>query len=146
MDETAAAGHGSAPEIGREFTTGDLIGPGGARWTHARYTIAITYGDSSGMEEVAGNTRAGLGLHMRRDDKAWIVTHLGTGRAVCTIRVRGVVEALIMAEQVVALGDWTFKPMDGWRKSDPGLFGRLNELLLRNPVIERPRLQAGART
>jgi len=108
-------------------------------WATVQFWIAT----SDGLKRVSGYTLAGLGLH--RDGAAqggsrtrWALTHLGSGGKI--IGLPGTIgTAMLVATKIARCGDWTlFDMADGWKQTDPGLQGRVAEILTSHGVKMKP--------
>jgi hypothetical protein len=77
----------------------------------------------------------------------WEVVHLATGHAIIEV-VGGLRAAQGAAEGLLALGDWTFTSIDGWRNGDPDLVGRVRAWVSGRPDLQlaggTPRLETVA--
>ena len=106
-------------------------------WTPARFLIA----QATGAEAIDGYELEGLGLALlsrvtaryrrrdgtRRVDETWSVYHLNTGHMVRSFRQANARDAFTWATSLVALTDWTFEGLDGWRNRDPQVPDKLEE-------------------
>ena len=106
------------------------------------------------VRRVVGYARGGLGLDMRfnaspkgRRPPAWALSHLATGHRIVMIEAHQA-EAMEIADQFVALTDWDFIGLDGWRNRDPELAQKVRDLTKRHHpktyMVGRPSNQEAA--
>lgn len=62
-----------------------------------------------------------------RRPPAWTMTHCGSGHRVCIIEAHDGF-AFKIADRVLALTDWTFDGLEGWKNTDPELMDKFATL------------------
>lgn len=88
-------------------------------WRRGRYVMAITKGPDLGTQEVDGWAKGGLFMH-RAGYKHWMLSHTNTGHRIASFDMTQA-EAFAEADRVLALTDWTFSTLDGWKNACPDL-------------------------
>lgn len=63
-----------------------------------------------------------------RRPPAWGMYHCGSGHRICIIEAHEA-EAFKIGDQVVALTDWNFDGLEGWKNTDPDLMKRFSALI-----------------
>lgn len=106
-----------------------------AGWKFGPYLMA-SIGEAA---KTTGFIRSGLAMSMRikaspkgRRPPTWSLTHLGSGHRVALIDAHPV-EAFEVANAILALTDWTFDGLSGWRNQDPDLMDKLKALRSQYP-------------
>lgn len=105
-------------------------------WSPAEILIASAPGMVGSRQ---GYVWRGLGIHMVHGASpkghrppVWLLTHLGSGHAVC--RITGhVAKAFPIASEIADLTDWSFDGVNGWRNTDPDLAAKFRNLIARYP-------------
>lgn len=106
-------------------------------WTPSTFAIV---GPGGAIEEKTGYVTSGLGMWRAMIERHvfWSLVHLGSGHRVILITAPEP-EAFTIADRFVALSDWDFDGLDGWRNRDPLLGDKLTDLAVelrrRNQVV-----------
>jgi len=92
------------------------------QWVFGKFKIADA---DAGVTEMNGLTCGELGLYQRSD--CWSITHLNTGHAIFFLEAP-LATVIECADEIAALGDWSFAGLFGWRDMNPELGRRVGKI------------------